>query len=140
MKLYIPESCLLVDLGGNDTYSFAQDCKNTGSSVLLPALWVLPEAKDYYPTTAYDDTDYSISQGGGSGIRNGNKRDLSSSSVTADQRRTTSAFVDEESKAEWTWMCPHCSFRNCKICRVTAKTDDYYGGWKPLNMDEFPDP
>ena len=116
---YIPKQFLLEGLGGVDKFNFSTESAKTGA-VLTPALWTLPEARDYYPPPADAESSYVASSGGGELV-----------GVLGD---------DGESKAEPEWVCPNCSFRQCKLCRVAGRADTFYGGWKPMDLSAFPDP
>lgn len=134
---YIPSACLLERLGGSDTYSFQQDKNVTGSSILMPPLWVgLPrlseinsttkkiQCQDYYPPPLKNLSQIvePVSISGG----------------------VSEAFV-----------CLYCSKRvdgdtglsvtegkemQCALCRYASGADDYFGGWKPIDLTMYPEP
>jgi len=156
---YIPSGQLLEGLGGLDKYNFALDVARTGSAVLQPALWVLPEARDYYPPlpAAADGRVWGpgpgegesgvVSEGvssfGGSGSTDPYRGAAGSSAASRGRGRNGESGGDgegDESKAEVEFVCPNCQLRQCKLCRVVAGADKHYAGWRPLDLSLFPDP
>lgn len=114
MRFYVPTHCLLERLGGTDPYDFGQDCQRRASPVLLPPLWVSPEAKDYYPPVQ-DEAPWEPPK------------------YTEPAKKVGPAAVE--------FICPQCAVKQCKLCRATATAASSYDDWKPLNLNEqFPDP
>lgn len=120
IKYYIPEGNLMTELGGTDTYNCAQECARAGSAILMPPLWTLPSAQDYYPPPV-DSWE--------------SKQPIGSFSTLSDGERFA-----VESKEELEWVCKRCSIVDCKLCRIAAKIDTHYGGWEPMDLSEVPDP
>lgn len=126
LRYYVPSTSLPTDLGGTSAYSFAQDCAKSGSPTLVPPLWALPEAMDYYPPPVLD-SDLPVG----------------SPSFGAQQHEESKYAIDGDNSDEARcvdWVCPNCSIKNCKLCRVASNVDSYYGGWRPLDLAKFPDP
>jgi len=135
LKCFVPSSCLLSELGGDDIYSFASDAEVTGSPVLMPPLWLglaqqwqdSPDlVSDYYPPPLR-----KVSQ----------------------DEQITDGYEPPES--EPVFVCDYCKIRveghigltntsgkesECALCRYANRTDEYIGGWKPADMTKYPEP
>ena len=140
LRSLVPKFCTPARVGGDDQYSFSSDVAAAGSSVLMPPLWAgmpgdsaldalngvggVDLLSDYYPPPAAEAKEW-----------------------------LTDGYVEPE--AEPVFVCDFCKQRvagdiglsaapgsesECAVCRFANRQDEYYGGWKPVNSRDFPEP